>query len=127
VGGKFIAHNKCAPYARRYDSRHLQHIVTFVSLKNLRYSIYITTQEGESGLMDLPFSLPQSRIFRAYRLTPDLKMRYGAYIHIIPEILPIFGYSQYTCNFVDNVMLARYSHFGADFIENKPSLSVCQV
>jgi hypothetical protein len=42
----------------------------------------------------LPFSLPQSRIFRAYGLTPDLKMRYGSDIHIIPEILPIFGYSQ---------------------------------
>ena len=36
--------------------------------------------------MDLPFLLPQSRIFRAYGLTPDLKMRYGADIHIISEI-----------------------------------------
>jgi hypothetical protein len=30
---------------------------------------------GESEAMDLPFLLPQSRIFRAYGLTPDLKMR----------------------------------------------------
>ncbi len=29
---------------------------------------------GESEAMDLPFLLPQSRIFRAYGLTPDLKM-----------------------------------------------------
>jgi hypothetical protein len=45
--------------------------------------------------MDLPFLLPQSRIFRAYGLTPYFKMRYGADIHIVSEILPIFGYSQY--------------------------------
>jgi len=35
--------------------------------------------------MDLPFLLPQSRIFRVYGLTADLKMRYGADIHIVSE------------------------------------------
>ena len=33
--------------------------------------------------MDLPFLLPQGRIFRASGLTPDLKMRYAADIHIV--------------------------------------------
>ena len=42
---------------------------------------------GESGPVDLPFLLPQNRIFRAYGLTPNLKMRYGSDIHIIPEKL----------------------------------------
>jgi hypothetical protein len=37
--------------------------------------------------MDLPFTLPQSRIFRAYGLTADLNMRYGADIRFIPEKL----------------------------------------
>ena len=37
--------------------RYLQHIGTFGSLKNLRYSILITTQKGESKLIDLPFLL----------------------------------------------------------------------
>jgi len=41
-----------------------------------------------------PFLL-QSRIYRAYGLTPDLKMRDGSDFHIIPEILSNFGYSQY--------------------------------
>jgi len=45
--------------------------------------------------MDLPFLLPQSRIFRAYDLTPDLKMRYGADIHIVSEKLRYLGFSQY--------------------------------
>jgi len=58
-------------------------IGTFETMKNLRYSFYITTQKGESGPMDLPFFLPQSRIFRAYGLTQDFKMRYGSYIHFI--------------------------------------------
>jgi len=31
----------------------------------------------------LPFLLPQSRIFRASGLTANLKMRYGADIHIV--------------------------------------------
>jgi hypothetical protein len=35
--------------------------------------------------MDLPSLLSQSRIFRAYGLTPDLNMRYGADIHITPN------------------------------------------
>jgi hypothetical protein len=43
--------------------------------------------------MHLPFLLFQSRIFQAYGLTPDLKIRYGSYILIIPEILPIFGFN----------------------------------
>jgi hypothetical protein len=54
---------------------YLQHIGTFGNLKNLRYSFYITTHKGESKPMDLPFLLPQSRIFRAYNLTADLRMR----------------------------------------------------
>jgi len=33
--------------------------------------------------MDLPFLFSQSRIFQAYSLTPDLKMRYGSDIHIV--------------------------------------------
>ena len=36
--------------------------------------------------MDLPFLLPQTRIFRAYGLTPDLKMRYVAYICLVSAI-----------------------------------------
>ena len=35
----------------------LQQIGTFAILKNLRYSILITTQEGESEAMGLPFLL----------------------------------------------------------------------
>jgi hypothetical protein len=45
--------------------------------------------------MDLPFLLPQSLIFRAYGLTPDLKMRYGADIRFISVKLPKCMYSQY--------------------------------
>jgi hypothetical protein len=33
--------------------------------------------------MDSPGLLPQSRIFQAFGLTPDLKMRYGSDIHIV--------------------------------------------
>ena len=33
--------------------------------------------------MDLPFLLPQSRIFRAYNLTADLNIRYGSYIRFV--------------------------------------------
>ena len=48
--------------------------------------------------MDLPFLLPQSRILRASNLTPDLKMRYGADIHLVSAILGenlIVGFPQY--------------------------------
>jgi hypothetical protein len=45
--------------------------------------------------MDLPFLLSQSRIFQAFNLTPDLKMRYGSDIHIIPEKLRYLCFSQY--------------------------------
>jgi hypothetical protein len=31
--------------------------------------------------------LPRIRIFRAFDLTPNLKMRYGTDIHIVPEKL----------------------------------------
>ena len=55
--------------------RYLQQIGTLGILKNLRYSILITTQRGESDPIDLPFLLPQSRIFRAYDLTLKPKMR----------------------------------------------------
>jgi hypothetical protein len=44
--------------------------------------------------MDLPFLLAQSRIFRAYDLTPNLKMRYGSYIHIVSVKLRYLGFSQ---------------------------------
>ena len=44
--------------------------------------------------MDLPFLLPQSRIFRAYGLTPDLKIRYGADIHIVSVKLRYLCFSQ---------------------------------
>ena len=37
-----------------------------------------------------------SRILLAFNLTPESKIRYGLDIHIIPEFLPILGYSQYT-------------------------------
>jgi hypothetical protein len=54
---------------------YLQHIKGFEPLKNLRYSIYITNQKGESKPMDLPLLLPQSRILRAYCLTLKPNMR----------------------------------------------------
>jgi hypothetical protein len=72
----------------------IQHIGTFGTLKNLRYSILITTQKGESEPMNLPFFMPQSRIFRAYNLTADLNMRYGADIRFISEKLRYLGFSQ---------------------------------
>jgi hypothetical protein len=49
--------------------------------------------------MDLPFTLPQSRIFRAYGLTADLNMRYGADIRFIPEKLRYLCFSQYITSF----------------------------
>jgi hypothetical protein len=76
---------------------YLQHIAGFEPTENLRYSIYITTQKGESEPIDLPFLLPQSRIFRAFDLTPDLNMRYGSDIHIVSEKLRYLCFSQYTC------------------------------
>jgi hypothetical protein len=48
--------------------------------------IYIKTQMGESEPMDLPFLLSQSRIFRASSLTPDEKLGYVAYIHLVSAI-----------------------------------------
>jgi hypothetical protein len=38
--------------------------------------------------MDLPFLFPQSRIFRAYGLTPDLKMQYGSDMNLVYEMIP---------------------------------------
>ena len=73
----------------------IQHISNFESLKFFGYSIYITTQKGESEPIDLPFLLPQNPIFRAFNLTPDLKMRYGADIHLVSAIFSeilIFGF-----------------------------------
>jgi len=55
--------------------RLLQLISTFGNLKNLRYSIYIQNQKGESEPMDLPFVLSQSPNFGAFDLTQDLRMR----------------------------------------------------
>ena len=54
--------------------------------------------KGESKAMDLPFLLPRIRIFRAFDLTPNLKMRYGTDIHIVPEKLRYLGFSQYIDN-----------------------------
>ena len=56
--------------------------------------------------MDLPFLLPQSRIFRAFDLTPNLKIRYGADIHIVSVKLRYLGLSQYICSWVIFVILA---------------------
>ena len=53
------------------------------------------TWKGESGPTDLPFLFPQSRIFRVYGLTQDLKMRYVADIHIIPEKWRYLCFSQF--------------------------------
>jgi hypothetical protein len=57
------------------ESIYRQQIGRYQFRKLFGYSINITTQRGESEPMDLPFLLPQSLIFRAYGLTPDLKMR----------------------------------------------------
>jgi hypothetical protein len=43
--------------------------------------------------MDLLFLLPQSRIFRAYSLTANLKMRYGTDIRFIPVKLRYLCFS----------------------------------
>ena len=48
-------------------------------------------------------------------------------ISFIMYIFSGLNISQYTCIFVDNVMLSRYSHLGADLIEHRPLLSGCQV
>jgi len=43
--------------------------------------------------------LPRIRIFRAFDLTTNLKMRYGTDIHIVPEKLRYLGFSQYIKSF----------------------------
>ena len=48
--------------------RYLEQIGQYLFWKFLRYSILITTQKGKSGLIDLPFLSPQSRIFRALQI-----------------------------------------------------------
>jgi hypothetical protein len=53
---------------------------------------------GESEPIDLPFLLSQIRIFRASDLTPDLKIRYGADLHIVSVKLRYLGFSQYITN-----------------------------
>ena len=60
--------------------------------------------------MDLPFLLPQIRIFRASDLTPDLKMRYGSDIHIISEKLRYLCLSQYTCSFGEAVFWQNFRY-----------------
>jgi hypothetical protein len=72
----FVGRSFC-PNAKKllFQKSRYQQIGTFRTLKNLRYSILITTQKGESKPMDLHFLLPQSSIFRASDLTPDLKSR----------------------------------------------------
>jgi len=55
---------------------------------------------GESEPIDLPFLLSQIRIFRASDLTPDLKIRYGADLHIVSVKLRYLGFSQYISTWV---------------------------
>jgi hypothetical protein len=52
--------------------------------------------------MDLPLLLSQSRIFKAFNLTPDLKMRYGSDIHILPEKLRYLCFSEYISTWAAN-------------------------
>ena len=61
--------------------------------------------------MDLPFLLPQSRIFRAYGLTPDLKMRYGSDIRFISAKSRYLCFSQYICTLDVSHILASYVEF----------------
>ncbi|MGD9044383.1 MAG: hypothetical protein PVG06_11745, partial [Desulfobacterales bacterium] len=72
------------PHFQKY--RYLQQNTTISRFENLRYSIYIKTQMGESEPMDLPFLLSQSRIFQASSLTPDEKLGNAAYIHLVSAI-----------------------------------------
>jgi hypothetical protein len=60
--------------------------------------------------MDLPFLLSQSLIFRAFGLTADLKMRYGADIHIVSVKLRYLCFSQYISIWVKFGFLARNLH-----------------
>jgi len=89
-------------------AHYLQHIHTFEPLKNLWYSILITTQKGESEPVDLPFLSPQNRIFRASGLTPDLKIRYGSDIHLVSAIISL------------NVIVGSFSIY--QNLDGKPSL-----
>jgi hypothetical protein len=45
--------------------------------------------------MDLPFLFSQNRILRAFDLTLNLKIRYGADIHTVSVKLRYLGFSQY--------------------------------
>jgi hypothetical protein len=48
--------------------------------------------------MDLPFLFSQNRILRAFDLTLNLKIRYGADIHTVSVKLRYLGFSQYFNN-----------------------------
>jgi hypothetical protein len=48
--------------------------------------------------MDLPFLFSQNRILRAFDLTLNLKIRYGADIHTVSVKLRYLGFSQYIGN-----------------------------
>ena len=61
--------------------------------------------------MDLPFLLSQSPIFRAFGLTADLKMRYGADIHIVSVKLRYLCFSQYIDTWLIFGFLAGYLKF----------------
>ena len=68
---------------------------------------------GDFKPMDLPFLFPQSRIFRAYNLTADLNMRYGADIRLISVKLQKCMYSQYISTWasIDIMFLVCLSAF----------------
>ena len=71
--------------------------------------------------MDLPFLLSQSRISRAYDLTPDLKTRYGANIRFISAKLRYLCFSQYTSSWLIVGFWGRNLELGSFFnlkIEN---------
>jgi hypothetical protein len=59
--------------------------------------------------MDSPFLFPQSRIFRAYNLTADLNMRYGADIRFISAKLRYLCFSQYIGTWVIFGFLSWYA------------------
>ncbi len=70
-------------------------IITILISRVFLICMAIPDMGGESEPMDLPFSFFQIRIFRAFGLTPNEKIRYVSYIRLIPEIIPeklIFGH-----------------------------------
>jgi hypothetical protein len=62
-------------YLTYQNCRYLQQNGRYQFRKLFGYSIFFTTQRGESEPMDLPFLLPQSLLCRSHDLTLKLKMR----------------------------------------------------